>query len=126
MKNRAKLRQMTFNGESYLWAYYYDDMDFDNYPYSYYLFVPKDNDKLKVRVYFARYAPNLNMDAYSEEGSICLYKGERIILNLCRPFFARQVIEHVFLNCCNKTDIGEIEIRNGDAILERLGYTEVD
>ena len=28
MKNRSKLRQITFNGESYLWAYHYDDNDF--------------------------------------------------------------------------------------------------
>ena len=48
MKNRKKLRQMTFNGELYLWAYHYDDRDFDNYPYSYYLFVPKENNKLKI------------------------------------------------------------------------------
>ena len=87
MKNRDKLRTMTFNGETYLWAYYFDDKDFSNYPYSYYLFVPKDNNKLKVRVYFTRYAPNMDIDAYSREGSICIYKGEEIILNLCRPFF---------------------------------------
>lgn len=117
---------MTFNGESYLWAYHYDDNDLKNYPYSYYLFVPEDNEKLKVRVYFKRYAPNMNIDAYSEEGTICLYKGERIILNLCRPFFARQFIEYVFSYCCNKTDTGEVEIRDGDAILEKLGYTEFD
>ena len=126
MKNRVKLRQMTFNGDSYMWAYHYDDHDFKNYPYSYYLFVPKNNEKLKVRVYFTRYAPNMDLDAYSEEGSICLYKGERIILNLCRPFFAKQLIEYVFSNCCNKTDVGEIEIKDGDAILEKLGYTEFD
>ena len=47
MKNRVKLRQMTFNGDSYMWAYHYDDHDFKNYPYSYYLFVPKNNEKLK-------------------------------------------------------------------------------
>lgn len=99
MKNRAKLRQMTFNGNSYLWTYHYDENDLKNYPYSYYLFVPKSNERLKVRVYFTRYAPNMNIDAYSEEGTICLYKGERIILNLCRFFFARQLIEYVFSNC---------------------------
>ena len=123
MKNRNKLRTMTFNGETYLWAYHYDDNDFSNYPYSYYLFVPKDNNKLKVRVYFTRYAPNMDIDAYSEEGSICLYKGERIILNLCRPFFARQILEYVFEYRCNKSYIGEIDIKDGDTILETLGYT---
>lgn len=126
MKNRTKLRPMTFNGESYLWAYHYDDKDFCNYPYSYYLFVPKNNDKLKVRVYFTRYAPNMSINAYSEEGTICLYKGEKIILNLCRPFFARQMIEYIFSHCCNKTDIGEIDIKDGDTVLEKLGYTEFD
>ena len=124
MKNRKKLRQMTFNGELYLWAYHYDDRDFDNYPYSYYLFVPKENNKLKVRVYFKRYAPDMAIDIYSEAGTICLYKGERIVLNLCRPFFARQVIEYVFQNCCNNTDTGEVEIKDGDLILNRLGFKE--
>ncbi|MGN0600160.1 MAG: hypothetical protein ACI4JK_09725 [Oscillospiraceae bacterium] len=126
MKNRDKLRTMTFNGETYLWAYYFDDKDFSNYPYSYYLFVPKDNNKLKVRVYFTRYAPNMDIDAYSREGSICFYKGEEIILNLCRPFFARQIIEYVFEYRCNKSYIGEIDIKDGDTILETLGYTGFD
>ncbi len=124
MKNRVTLRHMSFNGESYLWAYHYDKNDFINYPYSYYLFVPKSNEKLKVRVYFKRYAPNMNLNIYSENGTVCLYNGSKIILNLCRPFFARQVIEYVFSYCCNKTDVGEIEIQDGDAILEKLGYTD--
>ena len=122
MKNRSKLRQITFNGESYLWAYHYDDNDFSNYPYSYYLFVPKENSRLTVRVYFTRYAPNMNIDAYSDEGTVCLYNGKSIVLNLCRPFFARKVIEYVFTHCCNQSDSGEVEIKNGDAILEKLGF----
>lgn len=129
MKTRSRLREITFNGETYLWAYHYDDKDFNNYPFSYYLFVPKDNNKLKVRVYFTRYAPNMNIDIYSEEGkkgTICLYKGEKTILNLCRPFFARQIIEYVFRYRCNRSDTGEIEIKDGDTILEMLGYTEFD
>ena len=126
MKNREKLRKMTFHGETYLWAYYYDDMDFKNYPYSYYLFSPEDNAKLKVRVYFTRYAPNMNIDAYSEEGTVCMYRGKKMVLNLCQPVFAQQVIEYVFSQCCKKTDTGEIEIRDGDAILEKIGYSEFD
>lgn len=126
MKNRSKLKEMTFDGETYLWAYHYDASDLKNYPYSYYLFVPKDNEKLRVRVYFTRYAPNMDIDAYSEEGTVCLYKGEQVILNLCRPFYARQVIEYVFSHCCCKTDKGETELRNGDHILEELGYTDFD
>lgn len=126
MKNRPKLRQITFNGESYRWAYYYDDKDLNNYPFSYYLFVPEHNDKLKIRVYFKRYVPNMDLDICTEEGTVCLFKGERTVLNLCRPFFARQVIEYVFSHCCNKTDTGEIEIRDGDTILEKLGYTEFE
>ncbi|MBO4878612.1 MAG: hypothetical protein J5501_11470 [Ruminococcus sp.] len=51
MKNRKKLRQMTVNGDTYLWAYYYDPHDIVNYPSSYYLFVPKENERLKVRVH---------------------------------------------------------------------------
>ena len=124
MKNRKKLREMTFDGETYLWAYHYDDMDFSNYPYSYYLFVPKDNKKLKVRVYFVKYAPNMNLDIYREEGTSCLYKGEKVVLNLCRPFFARQMIEYVFEYCCKRDDTGEIDIKDGDMILEKMGYTE--
>ena len=108
MKNRVTLRQMSFNGESYLWAYHYDKNDFINYPYSYYLFVPKSNEKLKVRVYFKRYAPNMNLNIYSENGTVCMYNGSKIILSYC----------------CNKTDVGEIEIQDGDAILEKLGYTD--
>ena len=126
MKNRVKLREMTYDGETYLWAYYYDDMDFSNYPYSYYLFIPKDNEKLKVKVFFTRYAPNMKMDIYSEEGTKCLYHGEKIVINLWRPFFARQVIEYVFSHCCKKTDIGDIEIKYGDTILENIGYSEFD
>ena len=126
MKNRDKLRTMSFNEETYLWAYHYDDMDFSHYPYSYYLFVPKDNNKLKVRVYFKRYAPNMKLDIYSEEGTVCMCNGEKIILNLCRPFFARQVLEYVFEFCCNKSDVGEINIKDGDMILEKLGYKKFD
>ena len=117
---------MTFGGVTYLWSYHFDANDFGNYPFSYYLFVPKDNPSLKVRVYFTRYAPNMNIDAYSEEGSICLYNGERTVLDLCRPSAARQVIEYVFSHCCDKTDKGEIEIRDGDAVLEKLGYSDFD
>ena len=124
MKNRNKLRHMTIDNKEYLWNYYYDDMDFANYPYSYYLFVPKSNRHLKVRVYFTKYAPQMNLPVYTSEGTICFYKGVQVTLNLCRPCYARQMIEYVFKNCCRDTDIGEFDIKNGDAILERLGYSE--
>lgn len=123
MKNRKKLRHMQIKDKEYLWAYYYDDMDFSNYPYSYYLFVPKNNKKLKVRVYFTKYEPQMNLNAYTSKGTICLFKGEKIELNLCRPYYARQVMEYIFKNCCADTDVGEINIENGEAILEKLGYS---
>lgn len=44
MKNRKKLRTMDVNGEKYLWSYNFDAADYVNYPYSYYLFTPKDNN----------------------------------------------------------------------------------
>lgn len=56
MKNRGKLRHIIVKEKGYLWNYFYDDMDFSNYPYSYYLFVPTENPRLKVRVYFTKYA----------------------------------------------------------------------
>lgn len=126
MKNRNRLRLMKIDQKEYLWSYNYDDMDFYNYPYSYYLFVPKKNEKLKVRVHFTRYAPQMNLNAYSSEGTICLFKGKQVILNLCRPYFARQIIEYVFQNCCNDTDTGEIDIKDGDKILKEIGYSDFD
>lgn len=123
MKNRKKLRYIVVDGREYLWNYYFDEMDFSNYPYSYYLFVPRENQRLKVRVYFTKYAPNMKIDAYLAEGTICLYKGEQCVLNLCRPYFARQIIAYVFACCCDATDDGEFEIRDGDAVLEALGYS---
>ena len=63
------------------------------------------------------------MYAYSEEGSVCLYNGKRIILNHFRPFFAGKEIEYVFSHCCNQSDSSEVEIKNGDAVLEKLGFT---
>ena len=124
MKNRVKLRLMKTEGEEYLWSYNFDDMDFYNYPYSYYLYVPKNNKKLTVRVYFTKYAPNMNLNCYRYEGTPCLYNGEPIILNLCRPFFAKQVIEYVFQHHCNYSDKGEVNIKDGDNILTELGYSE--
>ncbi|MBD5158632.1 MAG: hypothetical protein HDT23_00025 [Ruminococcus sp.] len=124
MKNRVKLRVMNVDGEKYLWSYNYDDMDFVNYPYSYYLFVPENNKKLKVRVYFTRYSPNMNIDTYSDEGTPCFYGKEKIILNLCRPLFARQILEYVFNNMCSKSDVGEINIKDGDNILYEMGYRD--
>lgn len=124
MKNRKKLRYIVVKEKGYLWNYYYDNMDFANYPYSYYLFVPEENQRLKVRVYFTRYAPNMNIDVYTAEGTPCLYKGEPCVLNLCRPYFAGQMIEYVFANRCHASDLGELEIRDGDAILEAMWYTD--
>ena len=46
----------------------YDDMDFSNYPYSYYVFVPEENQRFKIRVYFTKYEPQMKLDA-------CLYRG---------------------------------------------------
>ena len=46
------------------------------------------------------------------------------MMNLCRPFFAAQVIKYVFAHCCQDTDVGEVEIRDGEAILEKLGYSD--
>lgn len=122
MKNRNKLRTINIDGARYLWSYNFDDMDFINYPYSYYLFVPENNKKLKIRVYFTKYAPNMNLDAYSDDGTPCLCKGEKIILNLCRPFFARQMIEYVFSHCCSPSASGEINIADGDSLLTAMGY----
>lgn len=65
---RGRLRQISVDGRAYRWNYYYDDMDFENYPYSYYLFVPEENQRLKVRVYFTKYAPQMNLDCYITGG----------------------------------------------------------
>ncbi|MDE7324291.1 MAG: hypothetical protein K2N73_16580 [Lachnospiraceae bacterium] len=121
---RGKLRHIFVDGRAYRWNYFYDDMDFANYPYSYYLFVPEENQRLKVRVYFTQYTPQMNLDIYTSEGTVCQYQGEQIVMNLCRPMFAAQVIKYVFENCCKETDVGEVEIRDGEAILESLGYAE--
>lgn len=124
MKNRGKLRHIIVKEKGYLWNYFYDDMDFSNYPYSYYLFVPAENPRLKVRVYFTKYAPQMKLDVYASEGTICRYKGRTIEMNLCRPFFAGQVIEYVFDKYCHGTDVGELVIKNGEAVLEKLGYSD--
>lgn len=124
MKNRGKLRHIIVKEKRYLWNYFYDDMDFTNYPYSYYLFVPAEKPQLKVRVYFTKYVPQMNLDVYMGEGTICQYKGKQIEMNLCRPLFARQVIEYVFDKCCHDTDVGEFAIKDGEVILENLGYSD--
>ncbi len=124
MKNRNKLRHIIINNKEYLWNYYYDDMDFSNFPYSYYLFVPINNRKLKVSVYFKKYMPQMNLDVYTSEGTPCLYKNKPVVLNLCRPFYGGQVIEYVFKNRYKDTDIGEFKILDGDNILEQLGYSD--
>lgn len=54
----------------------------------------------------------LGVEGY--DGTVCYYKGEECVLNLCRPYFARKVIQYIFDNCCAETDIGEIEIKNGE------------
>lgn len=125
MNNRNKLRHIVADDTEYLWNYYDDDMDFINYPYSYYLFIPKNNQKLKVRVHFTKYAPEMNLNI-SNEGTVCFYGEEQIVLNLCRPYYARQMIEYIFSNCCRNTDTGEIDIKNGEDILEQLGYRDFD
>lgn len=66
---------------------------------------------------------NLNI---SNEGTVCFYGEEQIVLNLCRPYYARQMIEYIFSNCCRNTDTGEIDIKNGEDILEQLGYRDFD
>jgi len=124
LKNRGKLRRIVVNGREYLWNYYYDDMDFANYPYSYYLLVPKENPRLKIRIYFTKYEPQMNLDIYTSKGTLCQYQGKEVELNLCRPLFARQVIEYVFKNVCHETDVGELVIKNGEAVLENLGYSD--
>ncbi len=121
---RGRLRQISVDGRACRWNYYYDDMDFENYPYSYYLFAPEENQRLKVRVYFTKYAPQMNLDCYITGGTVCRYQGEPVVMNLCRPFFAAQMIKYVFGHCCQETDTGEVEVRNGEAILENLGYSE--
>jgi len=124
LKNRRKLRHIIVKGKRYLWNYFYDDMDFTNYPYSYYLFVPAENQQLKVKVYFKKYEPQMKLNVYASEGTICRYKGRPIEMNLCRPFFARQVIEYVFCKYCHDTDVGELVIKNGETVLENLGYSD--
>lgn len=125
LKNRVKLRNIKVRDKEYLWSYNFDDMDFVNYPYSYYLFVPKNNKRLKVRVYFTKYEPQMKLNAYSnKEGVECLFDGQKTELNLCRPYFAGQVIEYVFKNICGYTDSGEVSIKDGEKILEKIGYSD--
>ena len=64
------------------------------------------------------------LDVYTSDGTICQYKDRQIEMNLCRPLFARQVIEYVFDKCCHDMDVGELVIKNGEAILENLGYLD--
>ena len=60
---RGKLRRISVDGRRYRWNYMYDDMDFSNYPYSYFGFVPEENQRFKVRVYFTKYEPQMKLDA---------------------------------------------------------------
>lgn len=119
---KKRLRHMTINDREYLWNYFYDDMDFASYPYSYYLFIPKCNPKLKIRVYFTKYAPPMRL--VPDKGTDCFCRGKQAVLNLNRPYFARQMLEYIFQNYCRETDIGEIEIKDGEAVLERIGYSD--
>lgn len=123
MKNRAKLRTMTIGEKAYFWSYNYDDMDFSNYPCSYYLFSPAKNPKLTIRVRFSKYAPPMKIDS-PQEGTPCLYHGQPEVMNLCRPHFAKQVLEYVFQNGCSETDTGVIDIPDGERILTELGYSD--
>ena len=66
----------------------------------------------------------MHLDVYTNEGTICQYKGRQIEMNLCRPLFARQVIEYVFDKYCQDTDVGELAVKNGEDILENLGYSD--
>ena len=126
MKNRRKLRKIIVDGKEYLWSYNYDDMDFSDYPHSYYVFVPKEFPALKVRVYFKKYAPQMKISGYLYNGTPCRYNDEEIVMNLCRPYFAAQMISYVFGNICRDAVSGEINIENGDDILRKLGYSDFE
>lgn len=66
----------------------------------------------------------MNLAVYPNEGIPCSYQGRQVVLNLCRPYYARQVIEYVFSYCFPDTTQGEISIKDGEAILEQLGYSD--
>lgn len=123
MKNRPAPRTLHIGEKEYLWSYNFDKSDYKNYPYSYYMFSPKDNQKLKVRVYFTQYE---NPTDITPSGTPCIYKGENVILNLCEPSAAKRVAEYVFTELIPDNQTGEVELRDGDEILRNIGYKDFE
>ena len=118
-----KLRELTVNGREYLWAYRYDENDLSVFPVmSYLLFVPKDNKRLTVRVFFREYQPDMALGVPNVEAVNCTLKGEDTVLNLHRPSCAARVAGYVFSELCSPDDSGEVRLENGDEILRKPGY----
>ncbi len=114
-------RRITVNKEKFLWKYIYDDLDFAKYPYSYYLIVPENNQKITIKIIFSDLEPPMLLDG--DEGTLGTYNGKELYLNLNKPKFVAQIIEYILNSDVDLQQSGILEYEQGEKILYELGYS---
>lgn len=105
MNNSDELKTTYFFNVFYLYKLHRDVVDHTNIPHAYYLFIPKKNQELTVRVHFYKYAQNKYLESFH---------------------YIELVFNYIYEEYFKDTRTGEIDIQDGDRILEELGIQDYE
>ena len=117
-------RKITVRGKSFLWTYSFDDYD---YQLDSNIVIKDCGKKGKLVV---RFRAAKGKDGWGEHGKCPFNKGlhakkggEEVVLNLNRPKFAAEILEHILDNRPKGSEFDSTEYYDGISILNDLGYT---
>ncbi|MGN0438264.1 MAG: hypothetical protein ACI4F4_07030 [Lachnospiraceae bacterium] len=113
-------RSVNVRGKLYSWKYVYDDLDFENYPYSYYLIIPDENKKFILKVLFRELEPPMILER--DEGTLAFFEGKEMYLNLNRPRYVVQIIEYLLAKNIDFNKSETLIYEKGEMIFRELGY----
>lgn len=120
MKSRKCLRKLILNEEQFLWQYYYDDLEFTNYPFSYYLIVLASNRKFEIRVLFNKLEPPMLLNG--DKGMTAIKDNREVNLNLNEPKNVKDLIEYLMKNEVDFEKQKKWLFEDGEGLFEKMGY----
>lgn len=104
----------------YRWRYFNDDLDFANYPFSYLLIIPFEDNKKEIRIIFKKLIPPMLLPGFS--GNRAAKNGEECCINLNEPRYIREITEYLLEEIVDFNIKSKWTFDDGETILVNMGY----
>lgn len=119
-----QFRTIMIGEEEYRFRYFYDHLDFSNYPFSYLIICPCKNPKNEIRIIFHKLEPPMLLPG--SKGEPVSRNGVECFLNLNEPKYIREIIDYLLDGVVHFGLQDKWVFDEGEELLKQLGYNFED